>query len=107
MLELNNQRRLTQAASVGAIVLVVVAASWGLGDPMLSRAAALAGVVLVLWLGELVPLYATTLVLWVGAVLLLAPLDPKAFSQPRVLSTAASPVMALFFGGFALSAAGA
>jgi sodium-dependent dicarboxylate transporter 2/3/5 len=107
MLELKNRQRLAQAASVGAIALVVVAASWGLGDPMLSRAAALAGVVLVLWLGEMVPLYATTLVLWVGAVLLLGPLDPKAFSLPRVLSTAASPVMALFFGGFALSAAGA
>jgi sodium-dependent dicarboxylate transporter 2/3/5 len=89
-----------------AVVAVVLGAAFGIADPKLSRAAIVAGVVLVLWLSELLPLYATTIVLWVGCVLLLAPLDPANFALPRVLSTAASPVMALFFGGFALSVAG-
>src|SRR5688500_18780341 len=106
MEELTNRRTWLAPASLLAIVLVVLGASLGVDDPKLSRAAALAGAVLVLWLSEVIPLYATTLLLWVGAVLLLGPLDPQAFSLPRVLSTAASPVMALFFGGFALSAAG-
>jgi solute carrier family 13 (sodium-dependent dicarboxylate transporter), member 2/3/5 len=93
-------------ASSVAIIAVVIASSLGIRDPMLSRAAMVAGVVLVLWLSELLPLYATTMVLWVGCVLLLSPLDAGNFALPRVLSTAASPVMALFFGGFALSVAG-
>ena len=59
-----------------------------------------------LWLSEVIPLYATTLLLWVSIVLLLAPLDP-AFALQPVTSVAASPVMMLFFGGFVLSVAGA
>jgi sodium-dependent dicarboxylate transporter 2/3/5 len=76
-------------------------------DPLRARAALIAGVCLVLWLSEAIPLYATTIVLWAGVALLLAPLDPKAFNLNRVLTWAAQPVMALFFGGFALSVAGA
>ena len=97
--------RLVALAAGVAIAAVLASASLGIADPMLSRATIVAGVVLVLWLTELLPLYATTMVLWVGCVLLLAPLDPANFALPRVLSTAASPVMALFFGGFALSVA--
>src|SRR5687768_4291826 len=90
-----------------AAAAALVAGAWlAFPDPMLFRAAAVAAVCLVLWLSELVPLYATTLLLWVGIATLLGPLDPKAFSLPRVLSAAANPVMALFFGGFALSVAG-
>jgi sodium-dependent dicarboxylate transporter 2/3/5 len=89
-----------------AIVAIVLGASFGISDPKLSRAAIVAGIVLVLWLSEVIPLYATTIVLWVGCVLMLSPIDPANFALPRVLSTAASPVMALFFGGFALSVAG-
>src|SRR5687767_4386198 len=66
-------------------------------DPKQSRAALVAGVCLVLWLTELIPLYATTIVLWAGTALLLAPLDAKQFSLSQVLSWAANPVMALFF----------
>jgi sodium-dependent dicarboxylate transporter 2/3/5 len=76
-------------------------------DPLRARAALIAGVCLVLWLSEAIPLYATTIVLWAGVALLLGPLDPKAFNLNRVLTWAAQPVMALFFGGFALSVAGA
>jgi sodium-dependent dicarboxylate transporter 2/3/5 len=93
--------------SAGLCAAVAAAAHWGIADPKLSRAAVVAGVCLVLWLSEAVPLYATTLLLWVGIVLLLGPVDPRAFGLPRVLGGAASPVMALFFGGFALSVAGA
>src|SRR5688500_7684556 len=100
-------RNLVKIAVSGlAIATVAAAALIGIADPRLSRATALEGVVLVLWLAEILPLYATTMVFWFGCVLVLAPLDPVIFGLPRVLSRAASPVMVLFFGGFALSVAG-
>src|SRR5215207_4099504 len=89
------------AAAVAAAALLLIP------DPIRARAAAVAGVCLVLWLSEAIPLYATTIVLWAGIALLLAPLDAKGFSLNRTLTWAAQPVMALFFGGFALSVAGA
>jgi solute carrier family 13 (sodium-dependent dicarboxylate transporter), member 2/3/5 len=101
-----SRKSIVPAFAVVAVSAIAVGATLGIADPKLARAAIVAGVVLVLWLTELLPLYATTMVLWVGCVLLLSPLDPTNFALPRVLSTAASPVMALFFGGFALSAAG-
>lgn len=76
-------------------------------DPLIARAAAIAGVCLILWLSELVPLYATTLLLMVGSTLALGPLKPNDFHLGGVLGWSAQPVMALFFGGFALSVAGA
>jgi solute carrier family 13 (sodium-dependent dicarboxylate transporter), member 2/3/5 len=84
----------------------VVALALRMDEPRQSRAALVAGVCLVLWLTELIPLYATTVVLWAGTALLLGPLDARQFSLSQVLSWAANPVMALFFGGFALSVAG-
>jgi sodium-dependent dicarboxylate transporter 2/3/5 len=94
--------------SIVLIAVVIVACAAFIRDPMLSRSAMIAGTCLVLWLTEAAPLYATTLLLWVGIVVFLGPLDAQAFSLPRVMSSAmANPVMALFFGGFALSAAGA
>lgn len=74
-------------------------------DPRQARAAAIAGACLVLWLGELIPLFATTLLLLGAASLLLAPIDPATFSLGRVMSWGANPVMVLFFGGFSLSLA--
>jgi solute carrier family 13 (sodium-dependent dicarboxylate transporter), member 2/3/5 len=100
-------RPLASVLTAVAALAVVAGAAAAFPDPRLFRAAAIAGMCLVLWLSELVPLYATTLLLWVGIATFLGPLDPKAFSLPRVLSAAANPVMALFFGGFALSVAGA
>ena len=43
--------------------VIVAGAHFGLNDPMLARATMLAGICLVLWLFEVIPLYATTLVL--------------------------------------------
>jgi solute carrier family 13 (sodium-dependent dicarboxylate transporter), member 2/3/5 len=94
-------------ASLLSVAVVIAVARLSLRDPILSRAAMIAGTCLVLWLSEVIPLYATTLVLWVGTVLLLGPLDAKAFSLSRVLGGAVSPVLVLFFGGFVLSVAGA
>lgn len=99
-----SRRRAMMIAALSA-VLVVVGCRLAFADPKLFRASAIAGVCLVLWLSEAVPLFATTLLLWVGIVTLLGPLDRATFSVSRVLSGAANPVMALFFGGFALSAA--
>ena len=90
-----------------ALGAVVAASLLFIPDPLRARAALVAGVCLVLWLTEAIPLYATTIVMWAGVTLLLGPIDPKAFGLNRVLAWAAQPVMALFFGGFALSVAGA
>ena len=90
-----------------AAAVIVVFGSWLLfPDPKLFRASVVAGLCLVLWLSEAVPLFATTLLLWVGIVAFLGPVDPRSFSLPKVLSYASNPVIVLFFGGFALSAAG-
>ena len=97
----------SRVATAVAVVAVAAAALLLVPDPLRARAAAVAGVCLVLWLTEAIPLYATTIVLWAGVALLLGPLDPKAFSLNQILTWAAQPVMALFFGGFALSVAGA
>lgn len=94
--------------SLLVLVAIAVAAALPLGqieDPRLARAAAIAGVCLVLWLSEPIPLFATTLLLLASTALLLGPLDPSAFSLGRVMSWGANPVMALFFGGFTLSLA--
>lgn len=94
---------------VGAPLLLISAITIPLvvlDDPLLKRAAALTSACLILWITELIPLYATTLILISGAVLLLAPLDPNRFGFGSVLSWSAQPVMGLFFGGFALSIAG-
>jgi sodium-dependent dicarboxylate transporter 2/3/5 len=100
--------RLAARVATGiAVAAVVVATLVLIPDPLQARAALIAGVCLVLWLTEAIPLYATTIVLWAGVALLLGPADPKTFSLGRVLTWAAQPVMALFFGGFALSVAGA
>src|SRR5215208_4711048 len=63
-------------AAGGAVATVALR----IDDPKQSRAALVAGVCLVLWLTELVPLYATTIVLWAGTALFLGPLDLKKFS---------------------------
>jgi sodium-dependent dicarboxylate transporter 2/3/5 len=64
----------------------------------------IAAVCLFLWITEAVPPFVPTLLLWVLVPILLGRSDP-AFSLQRVLSWAADPVIALFFGGFVLGAA--
>jgi sodium-dependent dicarboxylate transporter 2/3/5 len=86
---------------------IVVVTEQNVGDPMLSSAASLAGICVVLWLSEVIPLYVTTFILWIGMVAVLGRLDPVTFSWSRVMAPVTSPVMVLFFGGFVLSIAGA
>lgn len=66
--------------------------------------ALLGSVCLLLWLVELVPPFVPTLLLLVGTPVLLAPFD-EAYRLSAVLTWSADPVLALFFGGFALGAA--
>src|SRR5262249_28659877 len=73
-------------------------------NPVICRAAIIAIFCLSLWLTELIPLYATTLVLVVAISFFLAPLDSK-FSFGQVLTWGAQPVLALFFGGFVMGVA--
>ena len=91
------------------VVAAVVAAAVALplvwiDEPVLARAAVVAGVCLVLWLSEAVPPYVPTFLLWALTPLLLEPLG-EAFGLGRVLAWSANPVLALFLGGFALSVA--
>jgi sodium-dependent dicarboxylate transporter 2/3/5 len=107
--------RVTRRPAVGTarllatavFIAIIVAGSYAIDDPEQSRSAALIGACLVLWITEAVPLFVTTVVLWVCAVLALGPLDPQAYAPERVLSSLSQPVLVLFFGGFVLSAAGA
>jgi sodium-dependent dicarboxylate transporter 2/3/5 len=96
--------RLRLALSAAAVVAVTVLALGWDGPPLMARAALIAGLCLVLWLGEVLPPFVPTLVLWALTPLLLAPLN-GAFQPGRVLGWSAEPVLALFLGGFALGAA--
>lgn len=75
-----------------------------LENATLAWAAVVGGVCLLLWLSEIVPPYVPTFALWALTPLLLAPLGEE-FGLRRVLGWSAEPVLALFLGGFALSAA--
>lgn len=72
--------------------------------PLYARIIAIAGVCLVLWLTEAVPPFVPTLLLLAAVPLILFPIDPR-FSMGAVLGMAFDPVLALFFGGFALGLA--
>ncbi len=97
------RRRVDLALMAGvAVGLAVAAVALGWGAP--ARAAIIAGLCIALWLSEWVPVWVPTVVLWVSAPLLLAPYG-DAFAPQRVLAWSADPVLALFFGGFALAAA--
>ena len=73
-------------------------------SPLAARVISITCVCLVLWLLELVPAFVPTLILWILVPLLLSPLDPR-YSLANSLRWAADPVLALFFGGFALGVA--
>ncbi|MFL5383615.1 MAG: SLC13 family permease [Longimicrobiaceae bacterium] len=96
-------RRLGLGAITGAaLVLAVAAVALGWDAP--TRAAIIGGLCVALWLSEWVPVWVPTLVLW-GATPLLLGSFGEAFQPLRVLAWSADPVLALFFGGFALAAA--
>jgi sodium-dependent dicarboxylate transporter 2/3/5 len=91
------------AALVGAGVVLSALAillDWGLP----ARAAVLGGLCVALWLSEAVPLWVPTLVVWIATPLLLGGFGEE-FSPWRVVGWSADPVLALFFGGFALAVA--
>lgn len=73
-------------------------------DPIQRWGAAIAGVCLVLWLSETVPPFVPTLLL-IPSVALALGLHDERFGLGSVLPWAADPVLALFLGGFVLSAA--
>lgn len=102
---MSERQRLRKAAwTAGMLVVVSGAALLLVPDAVHARAALIAGVCLVLWLTELVPPFVPTLLLLVGTPLLLGPIG-KEYGLSSVLMWAASPVLALFLGGFALGAA--
>lgn len=90
------------ALAVAAAALSV--AAHALGWSPAARAAIIGGVCLALWLSEWVPVWVPTLVLWAAAPLLLGAFGGE-FAPLSVLAWSADPVLALFFGGFALAAA--
>src|SRR5688572_12970747 len=93
--------RLTAALLGIAAVLAAAAVIQGWDLP--ARAGLIAALCLLLWLGELVPVWVPTVILWVLTPLLLYPFG-DAFSPSGVLGWSADPVLPLFFGGFALAA---
>ena len=92
------------ALTAAAVAVVSVLSLALVEDPVLARALIVAGACLVLWLGEVVPPYVPTLVLWALVPLLLQPFGDE-FRLASVLGWAADPVLALFLGGFTLSVA--
>lgn len=84
--------------AVAALLAVVL----DLGVP--ARAAIVAVTCILLWLGELTPVWQPTVLLWTMTPLLLAA-SGDAFAPLRVLGWSADPVLALFLGGFSIAAA--
>jgi sodium-dependent dicarboxylate transporter 2/3/5 len=71
---------------------------------VLRLTAIIGGTCLALWLSEIVPPFVPTFLLWTLTPLLLGPFDAK-FDLSNVMRWALDPVLALFFGGFALGVA--
>ena len=75
-----------------------------LGWPVGARATIVAVTCLVLWLAQLVPVWIPTLVLWVGATVLLVG-QSSTLTPGHVLAWFGDPVLLLFLGGFAFATA--
>jgi sodium-dependent dicarboxylate transporter 2/3/5 len=98
-------KRFLRWGLLAAFAVAVVALPLALlEDPILAWAAVVGGLCLLLWLSEIGPPYVPTFALWALTPLLLGPLGEE-FGLRRVLGWSAEPVLALFLGGFALSAA--
>lgn len=80
---------------------LLAAAAIPFAPPEQRWAVGLAVACIVLWLGQLVPVFVPTLLLLSLAPILLG----EAYTATRVLGWAIDPVLALFFGGLAMSAA--
>jgi sodium-dependent dicarboxylate transporter 2/3/5 len=90
------------ALAATAAALFVAAHLLGWSAP--ARAAIIGGLCIALWLSEWVPVWVPTIVLWAATPLLLGAFG-REFAPLRVLAWSVDPVLALFFGGFALAAA--
>lgn len=86
----------------GGAAVIAAAALLGIADPLQARAAAVAGVCLVLWLGEVVPPFVPTFLL-LAAVPLVMPGAP--YRVDAVMRWMADPVLVLFLGGMVLAVA--
>ena len=100
------QRGVRLLSVIGVIAAIAVTAWICIPNPISRRAAIIGGATIVLWLSETVPPYVPTLALVAAVPLWLGPLDP-AYGLGPVMGWAADPVLAMFFGGFALGAAAA
>ena len=92
-----------------AIGVLTIGTGFGLAAALLdwpvgARAGIVSATCLVLWLGQLVPVWVPTVVLWAGATLLLTG-HSGTVTPGLVLTWFADPVLLLFLGGFALAAA--
>ena len=97
------RRRLVLAAlTAAAVVLSIVAVIDGWSVP--ARAGVIGGYCVALWLTEALPLWIPTLVVWIATPLLLGGYGAE-FAPTAVVGWSVDPVLALFFGGFALAAA--
>lgn len=89
---------------ISAIAVVIVFSIAILPTPVLTLAAVIAGICLILWLSEAVPPFVPTFLLLALTPISLGSIDKK-FGLPNVLAWAIDPVLALFFGGFVLGIA--
>jgi solute carrier family 13 (sodium-dependent dicarboxylate transporter), member 2/3/5 len=83
---------------------IIILPQFFFSSPAQAVTVSIGGLCLLLWITETVPAFVPTLLLWTLVPLLLGGYDPK-FGLQSVLTWAADPVMALFFGGFVLGAA--
>lgn len=90
---------------VSVALLLLIAGAWlGVPDPVHRHVIVLGGGAFLLWLSEIVPPWVPTLLLVALVPLSLGGAGPE-YRLAAVMQWAADPVLALFFGGFALSAA--
>ncbi len=89
--------------TVGVLIAVIIPQLL-VESQFYARIISVASVCLLLWLTEATPPFVPSLVLWALVPLALGTLDER-MRLPTVLVWAADPVLALFFGGFALGVA--
>ena len=90
--------------SLIAIAVLIASPLYFIESSLYARVLAVAAVCLFIWISELAPAFVSTLLLWALVPLFIFPIDDR-FSLQTVLTWAADPVMALFFGGFTLGLA--
>ncbi len=87
-----------------ALAALAVVPQFVLSSELGALTFSISSICLFLWISEVVPPFVPTLLLWAAIPILLGRFGP-AFGLQNVLSWAADPVIALFFGGFVLGAA--